>query len=121
MLILSSRNRDFPCVTCRSLRTSPKHPVTLKYTMCVSFVGSALYLIRLPAMNLEEFANSAAQTGILTHQETIDVFLHFTASNKPLLCFPTKPRQGLKTQVSEAYCANSCTANLDVKSFSYFF
>lgn len=52
-------------------------------------------------MNLEEFANSAAQTGILTHQETIDLFLHFTASNKPQLCFPTKPRQGLKTQVSE--------------------
>lgn len=51
-------------------------------------------------MNLEEFANSAAQTGILTQQETIDVFLHFTASNKPQLCFPTKPRQGLKTQVS---------------------
>lgn len=51
-------------------------------------------------MNLEEFANSAAQTGILTQQETIDVFLHFTASNKPQLCFPTKPRQGLKTQVN---------------------
>lgn len=68
-----------------------------------SFLGSALYLIRLPAMNLEEFANSAAQTGILTHQETIDLFLHFTASNKPQLCFPTKPRQGLKTQVREDY------------------
>lgn len=63
------------------------------------FLGSALYLIKLPAMNLEEFANSAAQTGILTHQETIDLFLHFTASNKPQLCFSIKPRQGLKTQV----------------------
>lgn len=51
-------------------------------------------------MNLEEFANSAAQTGILTQQETIDVFLHFTASNKPQLGFPIKPRQGLKTQVN---------------------
>lgn len=68
---------------------------------CFLFLGSALYLIRLPAMNLEEFANSAAQTGILTHQETIDLFLHFTASNKPSLCFATKPRQGLKTQVSK--------------------
>ncbi|TGZ54816.1 BTB/POZ domain-containing protein 3 [Temnothorax longispinosus] len=66
-------------------------------------LGSALYLIRLPAMNLEEFANSAAQTGILTHQETIDLFLHFTASNKPQLCFPTKPRQGLKTQVCHRF------------------
>lgn len=62
-------------------------------------LGSALYLIRLPAMNLEEFANNAAQIGILTQQETIDVFLHFTASNRPMLCFPTKARQGLKTQV----------------------
>lgn len=79
-----------------------------------------MYLIRLPAMNLEEFANSAAQTGILTHQETIDVFLHFTASNKPQLCFPTKPRQGLKTQVSEAYYAKSYTAKLDTRVFSFF-
>jgi len=78
--------------------------VNLFYTyvcVCFSLLGSALYLIRLPAMNLEEFANSAAQTGILTHQETIDLFLHFTASNKPQLCFATKPRQGLKTQVRE--------------------
>lgn len=67
----------------------------------VYFLGSALYLIRLPAMNLEEFANNAAQIGILTHQETIDLFLHFTASNKPQLCFPIKSRQGLKTQVSK--------------------
>lgn len=63
-------------------------------------------------MNLEEFANSAAQTGILTHQETIDVFLHFTASNKPQLCFSTKPRQGLKTQVSEMYYGKIYIAKL---------
>lgn len=81
--------------------------VRARVCMCVyvctyfPFLGSALYLIRLPAMNLEEFANSAAQTGILTHQETIDLFLYFTASNKPQLCFATKPRQGLKTQVSK--------------------
>ena len=50
-------------------------------------------------MSLEEFANSAAQTGILTQQETIDIFLHFIASTKPQLCYPVKPRQGLKTQV----------------------
>lgn len=71
------------------------------YTYMYIFLGSALYLIRLPAMNLEEFANNAAQIGILTHQETIDLFLHFTASNKPQLCFPIKSRQGLKTQVSK--------------------
>lgn len=71
------------------------------YKRCVInlIAGSALNLIRLPAMSLEEFANSAAQTGILTQQETIDIFLHFIASTKPQLCFPIKPRQGLKTQV----------------------
>lgn len=66
-------------------------------------LGSALYLIRLPAMSLEEFANNVAQTGILTQQETIDVFLHFTACNKPQLSFPVKPRQGLKTQVCHRF------------------
>ncbi|XP_014218508.1 BTB/POZ domain-containing protein 6-B-like isoform X5 [Copidosoma floridanum] len=66
-------------------------------------LGSALNLIRLPAMNLEEFANSVAQTGILTQQETIDIFLHFIASTKPQLCFPIKPRQGLKTQVCHRF------------------
>lgn len=73
------------------------------YKCIYLFLGSALYLIRLPAMNLEEFANNAAQIGILTHQETIDLFLHFTASNKPQLCFPIKSRQGLKTQVSKIH------------------
>lgn len=50
-------------------------------------------------MSVEEFANSVAQTGILSQQETIDLFLHFTASTKPHLRYPIKARQGLKTQV----------------------
>lgn len=63
-------------------------------------LGSALYLLRIPTMSLEEFANGAAQKGILTDQETIDIFLHFTALNKPSLQYPIKPRAGLKSQVS---------------------
>lgn len=63
-------------------------------------LGSALYLLRIPTMSLEEFANGAAQVGILTDQETIDIFLHFTALNKPSLQYPIKPRAGLKSQVS---------------------
>lgn len=65
-----------------------------------SVLGSALYLVRIPTMTLEEFANGAAQMGILTQQETIDIFLHFTANNKPALQYPIKPRTGLKSQVS---------------------
>lgn len=62
-------------------------------------LGNALYMIRIPTMTLEEFANGAAQKGILTQQETIDIFFHFTANNKPTLQYPIKPRAGLKSQV----------------------
>lgn len=64
-----------------------------------SMLGSAIFLIRFPTMTLEEFANSAAQLGILTPQETIDLFLHFTAASKPQLSYPIKARAGLKAQV----------------------
>ncbi|XP_023173937.2 BTB/POZ domain-containing protein 6-B isoform X1 [Drosophila hydei] len=66
-------------------------------------LGQALHLIRIPTMTLEEFANGVAQTGILTSQETIDMFLHFTAKVKPTLSFPTRPRAGLKTQVCHRF------------------
>lgn len=64
-----------------------------------AMLGSAIYLIRFPTMSLEDFANSAAQLGILTPQETIDIFLHFTAATKPMLAYPIKQRAGLKAQV----------------------
>ncbi|XP_034116421.1 BTB/POZ domain-containing protein 6-B [Drosophila albomicans] len=66
-------------------------------------LGHALHLIRIPTMSLEEFANGVAQTGILTSQETIDMFLHFTAKEKPSLSFPTRIRAGLKTQVCHRF------------------
>lgn len=58
-------------------------------------LGPSLYLVRMPAMNLEEFANGPAQSGMLTAQETTDIFLHFTANNKPELKFECKHRKGL--------------------------
>ncbi|XP_055697292.1 BTB/POZ domain-containing protein 6-B isoform X2 [Phlebotomus papatasi] len=66
-------------------------------------LGQALTMIRIPTMTLEEFANGVAQLGILTPQETIDIFLHFTAKNKPNLSFSSKPRTGLKTQVCHRF------------------
>lgn len=71
-------------------------------------LGQALYLVRIPTMSLEEFANRVAQLGILTNQETIDIFLNFTAKNKPKLTFPIKSRAGLKTQVCHRFasCVN---------------
>ncbi|XP_043276947.1 BTB/POZ domain-containing protein 6 isoform X2 [Venturia canescens] len=74
-------------------------------------LGSALNLIRIPAMSVEEFANSVAQTGILSQQETIDLFLHFTASTKPHLRYPIKARQGLKTQVCHRFLSCAYRSN----------
>ncbi|KFB35308.1 hypothetical protein ZHAS_00001580 [Anopheles sinensis] len=74
-------------------------------------LGQALYLIRIPTMTLEEFANRVAQLGILTNQETIDIFLNFTAKNKPKLTFPVQPRCGLKTQVCHRFYSCAYRSN----------
>ncbi|XP_075222873.1 BTB/POZ domain containing protein 3 lute isoform X1 [Lycorma delicatula] len=66
-------------------------------------LGSALYLVRIPTMSLDEFANGAAQLGILTQEETINIFLHFTAHKKPILSYPVKARAGLKPQVCHRF------------------
>ncbi|KAL1116071.1 hypothetical protein AAG570_005566 [Ranatra chinensis] len=66
-------------------------------------LGDTLHLVRIPTMSLDEFANGPAQVGILTQQETIDIFLHFTALIKPHLNFPVKPRIGLKPQVCHRF------------------
>uniref|UniRef100_A0A1B0CP17 BTB domain-containing protein n=2 Tax=Lutzomyia longipalpis TaxID=7200 RepID=A0A1B0CP17_LUTLO len=68
-----------------------------------SVLGQALTMIRIPTMTLEEFANGVARLGILTPQETIDIFLYFTAKNKPTLNFSSKPRTGLKTQICHRF------------------
>ncbi|CAM1293995.1 BTBD6 (predicted) [Pycnogonum litorale] len=59
-------------------------------------LGDALNLIRIPAMKLEEFANGVAQSGILTSQETTEIFLNYTASNfsAKFTLFSSKPRKG---------------------------
>lgn len=61
-------------------------------------LGKALYLIRIPTMALDDFANGAAQSGVLTLNETNDIFLWYTAAKKPELEFVSKPRKGLVPQ-----------------------
>ncbi|RVE76788.1 hypothetical protein OJAV_G00012110 [Oryzias javanicus] len=61
-------------------------------------LDKAIYLIRIPTMALEDFANGAAQSGVLTLNETNDIFLWYTASNKPEMRFCSKPRKGLAPQ-----------------------
>ena len=61
---------------------------------CKEVLGNALYLVRFPVMSLEEFADGAAQSGILSKQEIIDVFLFFGGKIKPKLQFSTIHRRG---------------------------
>ncbi|XP_006103071.1 BTB/POZ domain-containing protein 6-like [Myotis lucifugus] len=70
-----------------------------------------LYLVRIPTMTLEEFANGAAQLDILTLEETHNIFLWYTAANRPPLDFLLTKRRGLAPQrchrfQSSAYCSN---------------
>ncbi|KAL1475719.1 hypothetical protein MTO96_037074 [Rhipicephalus appendiculatus] len=66
-------------------------------------LGEALYLVRFPSMSLQEFADGAAQSGVLTLRETADMFLHFAASRKPVVPFPIQPRLGLPTRVCRRF------------------
>uniref|UniRef100_S4RCQ3 BTB domain containing 6 n=1 Tax=Petromyzon marinus TaxID=7757 RepID=S4RCQ3_PETMA len=60
-------------------------------------LGGALHLVRIPAMSVEEFANGAAQSGVLSAEETNSIFLFYTARQKPKLDFLCVPRKGLAT------------------------
>ncbi|KAG1652192.1 BTB/POZ domain-containing protein 3 [Nymphon striatum] len=71
----------------------------------------ALNLIRIPAMKLEEFANGAAQSGILNLQEITDIFLHYTASKKPSVEYSSKPRKGLKVLVCHRFLSSAHRTN----------
>ncbi|XP_015755611.1 PREDICTED: BTB/POZ domain-containing protein 2-like [Acropora digitifera] len=55
-------------------------------------LSRALYMIRFPLMSIEEFASSAAQSGILTDKEVVSLFLHFTVNPKPPVQFLDRPR-----------------------------
>lgn len=55
-------------------------------------LGRALSLVRFPLMTVEEFASGAAQSGILTDRETVELFLYFTINPKPSIGFLDIPR-----------------------------
>ena len=60
---------------------------------CREVLGDALYLLRFPVMTPSDFADGACQSGLLSKQEIIDIFLYFTAKkNKPYLRFSTDSR-----------------------------
>ncbi|XP_062851797.1 BTB/POZ domain-containing protein 6-A [Trichomycterus rosablanca] len=74
-------------------------------------LGKALFLLRLPAMTLDEYANSVAQYDFLTPQETRDIFLWFTAAEKPRLDFPITPRTGLELQRCTRFRSSAFRSN----------
>lgn len=66
-------------------------------------LGPSLHLLRIPTMSLQEFADGAAQSGVLTLRETADLFLHFAASRRPAVPFPLQPRAGLPSRVCRRF------------------
>ncbi|XP_070705344.1 BTB/POZ domain-containing protein 6-B-like [Pempheris klunzingeri] len=74
-------------------------------------LGKALYLVRIPSMTLQEFADGPAQSNILTLSETCDVFLWFTAANKPRLEFPLGKRAGLTPQRCHRFQSSAYRSN----------
>ncbi|XP_076002788.1 BTB/POZ domain-containing protein 6-B [Genypterus blacodes] len=74
-------------------------------------LGKALFLVRIPSMTLEEFADGAAQSDILTLEETHNVFLWYTAAKKPQLDFPLAPRKGLAPQRCHRFQSSAYRSN----------
>jgi BTB/POZ domain-containing protein 3/6 len=62
-------------------------------------------------MELHEFADGPAQTGIFSLQESHDIFLFFTATTKPKVGYPVKPRTGLKSQVCHRFQSSAYRSN----------
>uniref|UniRef100_A0A8C2JVZ1 BTB (POZ) domain containing 6a n=1 Tax=Cyprinus carpio TaxID=7962 RepID=A0A8C2JVZ1_CYPCA len=76
-----------------------------------SVLGKALHLVRLPSMMLQEFADGAAQSNILTLEETHNIFLWYTAATKPVLGFPVEPRKGLMPQRCHRFQSSAYRSN----------
>ncbi|XP_067894599.1 BTB/POZ domain-containing protein 6-B isoform X3 [Heterodontus francisci] len=74
-------------------------------------LGKALYIVRIPTMTLEEFANGAAQCDLLTLEQTHDIFLWYTALKKPQLEFPTSQRKGLASQRCHRFQSSAYRSN----------
>jgi BTB/POZ domain-containing protein 3/6 len=70
-----------------------------------------IYLVRFPTMTLDEFANGPAQSEVLTAKEVTEIFLYFTAVNKPKVPFPTKRRTGLKVHTCHRFQSSAYRSN----------
>jgi BTB/POZ domain-containing protein 3/6 len=78
---------------------------------CRSILGPAMQTIRFPCMSVQEFADSPAQSGMLSLQETTDIFLNFTAKQKPVLEYPVTPRVGMKPLLCHRFQSSAYRSN----------
>jgi len=76
-----------------------------------TILGAAMQCIRFPCMALQEFADCPAQSGMLSLQETTDIFLNFTAKQKPEVDYPTEPRQGMKPLTCHRFQSSAYRSN----------
>ncbi len=72
---------------------------------------AALKKIRFPAMSIADFADAVATSGMLTLQETNDIFLNFTAKQKPDLHYDSTPRRGLLIQLCHRFGSSAYRSN----------
>lgn len=93
-LIVFEAAMGWAAAECERQDKNPGDPAHLR-----DVLGPALNSIRFPSMELGEFADGPAQVGIFSLEECHQLWLHFTATIKPKLAYPTIPRAGLQPQV----------------------
>ncbi|XP_076800314.1 BTB/POZ domain-containing protein 6-B-like [Clavelina lepadiformis] len=74
-------------------------------------LGEVIYLIRIPAMSLQEFADGPATSDILTKEEIIDIFVWYSATTKPVLQFPIHSRRGLTPHCCRRFQSSAYRSN----------
>ena len=84
---------------------------------CRDVLGDALFLLRFPIMTPVEFADGACQSGLLSDREIVDLFRHFTASNKPKLRFSTDCRKGPAPECCGRFNSTNIRQRMDGDTF----
>uniref|UniRef100_H2Z3Z8 BTB domain-containing protein n=1 Tax=Ciona savignyi TaxID=51511 RepID=H2Z3Z8_CIOSA len=74
-------------------------------------LGDALFLIRIPTMLLQEFADGPAMSDLLTKEEIISIFVWYSATKKPELTYPTERRRGLTPHCCHRFQSTAYRSN----------
>uniref|UniRef100_A0A914DLE7 BTB domain-containing protein n=1 Tax=Acrobeloides nanus TaxID=290746 RepID=A0A914DLE7_9BILA len=72
-----------------------RRKLPISYESKREVLGDAIYLIRFPLMSINDFGKYVATSGLLSNEESFNMFLYYTVddNNKPKIPFPTTPRQ----------------------------